>query len=126
MILEVVADSPVPPYEQIRQQIAAMVGGGVLPEGTRLPTIRQLARDLGVASGTAARAYRELETERVIVTRGRRGTFVLGAARRPAPNAVSLLEDAVRSLVVRARQLGLDEDRTVAAVRDAFASATAE
>ena len=65
-----------PPYEQVRTQVATMAATGVLPVGSRLPTIRQLAKDLGTASGTVARAYRELESDGVITTRGRHGSFV--------------------------------------------------
>jgi DNA-binding transcriptional regulator YhcF (GntR family) len=50
MRVHVDADGPVPPFEQIRAQLAAMIGGGALPAGHRLPSIRQLAADLDVAS----------------------------------------------------------------------------
>ncbi|MEV4724242.1 GntR family transcriptional regulator, partial [Micromonospora humida] len=53
--------SAVPPFEQVRQQIAELIRWGVLAEGQRLPTVRQLAADLGLANGTVARAYQELE-----------------------------------------------------------------
>ena len=49
MILSVDLDSPVPPYEQIRAQLTMMAASGVLPPGSRLPTIRQLAADLALA-----------------------------------------------------------------------------
>lgn len=61
--------SPVPPYEQIRAQLAALITTGRMPEGERLPTVRQLAADLGLAAGTVARAYRELEAASLIRTR---------------------------------------------------------
>jgi DNA-binding transcriptional regulator YhcF (GntR family) len=76
MILRVRTDSPVPPYEQLRAQIATMVASGVLAPGARLPTIRQLASDLGLAGGTVTRAYRELERDGVITGRGRHGAYV--------------------------------------------------
>jgi DNA-binding transcriptional regulator YhcF (GntR family) len=69
-------DSPVPAFEQLRTQVAAMVVTGELEPGEKLPTVRQLARDLGLAANTVARAYRELEADEVISTQGRRGTFV--------------------------------------------------
>jgi DNA-binding transcriptional regulator YhcF (GntR family) len=69
-------DSPVPAFEQLRTQVAAMVVTGELEPGEKLPTVRQLARDLGLAANTVARAYRELEADQVISTQGRRGTFV--------------------------------------------------
>ena len=66
MILEVDPRSAVPPYEQLRQQVTALVRAEVLTTGTRLPAIRQLANDLGLAGGTVARAYRELESDGIV------------------------------------------------------------
>jgi DNA-binding transcriptional MocR family regulator len=71
MILRVDTTAAVPPYEQIRSQIATMIATGFLQVGRRLPTIRQLATDLGLAGGTIARAYRELEQSGLIKSRGR-------------------------------------------------------
>jgi DNA-binding transcriptional regulator YhcF (GntR family) len=70
------ADSGTAPFEQVRTQIASAVAAGQLSAGSKLPTVRQLAADLGLASNTVARAYRELEADAVIATYGRRGTFV--------------------------------------------------
>ncbi len=75
-LVEVDPGSQVAPYEQLRSQVAAMVARGDLEPGQKLPTVRQLAGDLGLAANTVARAYRELETDGVISTQGRRGTFV--------------------------------------------------
>ena len=122
MIVHVDPESPVPPYEQIRQQLEAMIGSSVLPEGTRLPTIRQLSRDLGLASGTVARAYRELESSGSITTQGRKGTFVSPPGRSQKADRTPLLQEAARALAVRAVQLGADEERVVAAVREAFSA----
>lgn len=68
-----------PPYEQVKDQIADQIRRGELARGTRLPTVRQLSLDLGLAVNTVARAYKELEADRLIETRGRNGTFVLAA-----------------------------------------------
>ncbi len=70
---------PEPPFEQLRAQIAGRVDAGVLPAGERLPTVRGLAAELGLSAGTVARVYRELEADGVVVTEGRRGTFVASA-----------------------------------------------
>src|SRR3982751_5707969 len=70
------AASPVPPYEQLRRQLARQIGDRTLAVGTRLPTVRRLAADLGLAVNTVARAYRELEESGLVETRGRAGTFV--------------------------------------------------
>jgi DNA-binding transcriptional regulator YhcF (GntR family) len=68
-----------PPYEQVKDQIADQIRRGELARGTRLPTVRQLAGDLGLAVNTVARAYKELEADRLVETRGRNGTFVLAS-----------------------------------------------
>lgn len=51
--------------------------------GSRLPTVRRLAADLGIAPGTVGRAFRELEVEGILESRGRHGTHVKGPPRRP-------------------------------------------
>lgn len=66
-----------PPFEQIQGQIVSLIAVGELPAGTRLPTVRSLAADLGVAAGTVARAYKELEASGVVTTNRRQGTVVL-------------------------------------------------
>jgi len=119
VILRIDTDSHVPPYEQIRSQIATMAASGVLKEGTRLPAIRQLASDLRVAGGTVARAYRELEQSGVIATRGRHGTFV----EKSAPGEAEVdreLDAAARSFAVRAMQLGVDVSQAVEYVQRAM------
>ena len=70
------ASSPMPPYEQLRAQLARQIQDRSLAVGTRLPTIRRLAADLGLAVNTVGRAYRELEEAGLIETRGRAGSFV--------------------------------------------------
>ncbi|GAB1640424.1 GntR family transcriptional regulator [Krasilnikovia sp. MM14-A1259] len=74
------AASAVPPYEQVRTRIAALAATGALPAGTRLPPVRQLAAELGLAANTVARAYRELEQAGLVQTRGRLGTLVTARA----------------------------------------------
>src|SRR5579863_440257 len=88
-----------PPYQQIFEQIRAAIERGVLPADAALPTVRQLAGDLGVAPNTVARAYADLQTEGWLVSEGRRGTRVadrLPANRRSRTNA---LADAVMRFV---------------------------
>jgi DNA-binding transcriptional regulator YhcF (GntR family) len=68
----------VPPYRQIAEQIRAAIERAQLPPETTLPTVRQLAGDLGVAPNTVARAYAELQSEGWLVGDGRRGTRVAG------------------------------------------------
>ena len=65
-----------PPSEQLRHRVQQGRADGTLPAGTRLPPVRRLAEALGLAAGTVAKAYRELEEAGVIETRGRQGSFV--------------------------------------------------
>ena len=106
MILHLRPDSPVPPYEQLRDQIATMVASGAIMPETRLPSIRQLAADLGLAVGTVGRAYRELEHEGVIVSRGRHGTFTQRPSAPPAADRDARLAEAARSYAVAVRHSG--------------------
>ncbi len=76
MIIAVDPADREPPYQQIRIQVLAAIAASTLLPSTRLPTIRQLAADLDLATNTVARAYRELEADGAIETRGRKGTFV--------------------------------------------------
>ena len=99
------------PYEQIRSQLAAHVDSGALQPGERLPTVRRLAEDLGVAANTVARAYRELEHSGVIETRGRGGSFVTGdeVTRKAKEAAVAYLAET--------KALGLSATEAMALVR---------
>jgi DNA-binding transcriptional regulator YhcF (GntR family) len=83
VIVTVDHDSPTPAFEQLRIAIRRLVATGALPIGSQLPTVRQLAADLALAPGTVVRAFRELEMEGVIETRGRHGTRVKAAPRPP-------------------------------------------
>ncbi|MEW1708440.1 GntR family transcriptional regulator [Microbacterium sp. NPDC089190] len=102
MQFSVDAESPTPPYEQVRAQVIAAIDDGSLVAGTRLPPVRTLAAELGLAANTVARAYRELEEAGYVETRGRAGTIVGGgdAAATRAAQAAKTYADTVRSLGV--------------------------
>ena len=76
--LVVDSDLEIPPYQQVMEQIRAAIERGELPPDTPLPTVRQLAGDLGIAPNTVARAYGELQSEGWLIADGRRGTRVAG------------------------------------------------
>jgi DNA-binding transcriptional regulator YhcF (GntR family) len=122
VIISVDLDSVLPPYEQIRAQVTAMAASGVLPTGTRLPTIRQLSRDLGVAAGTVGRAYRELEAAGVITTRGRHGTYLAQPPTLPAHERATRLQLAAANYLQTARQLGAGPAETILALEQAMAT----
>ncbi|MEU1486126.1 GntR family transcriptional regulator [Streptomyces sp. NPDC005752] len=112
-------DSATAPYEQLRAQLSEQARSGALPVGYRLPTVRGLAGELGLAANTVAKAYRALEADGVIETRGRNGTFIAAAGdaadRHAATAAQEYAQQARRLGVSRADALALAEDAVRAA-----------
>lgn len=108
--------SAVAPFEQVRTQIADRARDGSLPVGYKLPTVRGLAEDLGLAANTVAKAYRALETDGVIETRGRNGSFIAAAGEAADKEAAAAAESYAR----RAQRLGLDHRAALAAVENAL------
>lgn len=111
--------APEAPYEQLRAQISDQARGGTLPTGYKLPTVRGLAEELGLAANTVAKAYRALESDGVIETRGRHGTYIAAAGDAAAREAA----EAAQSYVQRVRRLGLDRTAALATVEDALRAA---
>lgn len=96
--------SAVPPFEQIRVQILDLIQQGTLAPETRLPPVRKLAADLALAPNTVARAYRELEANGAVETRGRHGTYVAAHDDPVLKQAQRAAEDYAHQI----RSLGLD------------------
>lgn len=117
MTLRIVIDSTSPeaPYEQLRAQIAERARSGELPAGYRLPTVRGLAGELGLAANTVAKAYRALEADCVVETKGRGGTFVAADGGRVEREAATAAQEYAR----RVHRLGLDRDAAVLAAHEA-------
>ena len=110
--------SPVPPYEQLRAQLARQIQNRTLADGARLPAIRRMAADLGLAVNTVGRSYRELEEAGLIETRGAAGSFVSAAgeqgrerARRAAADYAAVIASA-----------GIDTNEAIRIVRAALAN----
>jgi DNA-binding transcriptional regulator YhcF (GntR family) len=111
---------PTPPYEQIRRQIMALISAGALMPSDRLPPVRHLANDLGLASGTVARSYRELEAEGWLQTRRGGGTRVADTPPAPASIDNSALASLTSEYVQRARFIGADDETILASVQAAM------
>ena len=120
--LVVAADDPTPPYEQVRRQLADLIRGRVLAPGQRLPPVRQLAGDLGLAVGTVARAYRELESGGLVRSRRGGGTRVAEQPVLREPERRRLLAEHAAEYAQRAALLGADREEAVAAVQAALAT----
>ena len=116
MHVSVDSHSAIPPFEQLRVQIRDRVARGELAPGARLPTVRQLAEDIGLAPNTVARAYRELEADGVIETRGRNGSFV---SRHGDPTQRQA-QEAAAAFAQRIHTLGFDVDEAIGLVTAAL------
>jgi GntR family transcriptional regulator len=129
-LLRVESGSAEAPFEQVRRQLAEAVVDRRLGPGTKLPPIRALAGELGLAANTVARAYRELEEAGLVMTRGRLGTVVspdaasAGAGRGDGSPGIPRGDAAVRLAAAdyarAARAAGVSEADALALVRDAY------
>ncbi|SDN15171.1 GntR family transcriptional regulator [Allokutzneria albata] len=110
------ATSSVPPFEQLRAQLARQITDRTVAVGTRLPTVRKLAAELGLAVNTVARAYRELEEAGLIETRGRNGTFVSAVG----GHSQAAIQRAAQDYAAKVRAFGIDPEEAVRVVRAAL------
>jgi len=110
------ATDPTPPYEQLRRQIADAIGSGVLPAGTQLPTVRQLASDLGIATGTVMRTYAELDTDGLIRSARGAGTTVVEVPTMSPNEQRERLDALTETFVSNARLVGATDTQIQAAL----------
>lgn len=118
MIVQVDPTSAVPVFEQLRAQIERLIVSGQLPAGSKLPPIRHLATDLGIARGTVNKVYDVLGRDGLVETAGRRGTVVLERRAAPAPS-----DDDLRAAAEAFALVALQHGADGAAARRALDSA---
>ena len=102
-----------PAAEQIRDQLRGLISSGQLAADQRIPSVRQLAHDLGVAPGTVAKEYRTLEKDGILVTR-------IGAGTRVATTATTMprpVLDAAHHLNTESANANLSLDDTIRLLR---------
>nr|WP_253843223.1 GntR family transcriptional regulator [Actinosynnema pretiosum] len=120
--MRVVVDtgSGVAPWRQVHDQVIRLVSAGALVAGARLPAIRRLARDLGLAPGTIARAYRELELGGWVRTGRANGTVVAERDGGSVERGAALLDEAAERFAAVVRELGVPAGSAVLAVERAL------
>lgn len=114
--LTVSKKSSVPLYDQVRLHILEGARSGRLPVGTKLPPVRQLAKALGLAANTVARAYRELEEAGVVATHGRGGTVVSAEGNEIR----ALIADAAEQYARVTQSLGFSEAKAISVFKAAL------
>jgi GntR family transcriptional regulator len=115
-----------PMYLQIVEQIRQRVAAGDWPAGQELPSIRALAADLRVSVITVKRAYLDLESEGVIVTRHGKGSFVADAQGLAKDMRLAQLDAHLAAAGEIARSLAMTEVDLVERLRDALNQEAAE
>jgi len=122
MIVRIDDHSAIPPYRQLVDQMLALIAAGTLPVGQRLPPVRQLAADLGLANGTVARAYRILEEADILETSGRKGTFVARQHREVSDDErLDYLRGKTAELIQAAASVGASEHEVKKVLETALA-----
>lgn len=126
MFFQVDPSAAVPVYSQIMNQIKHSISSGLLRSGDRLPSIRELAKELRVNPNTVVRAYRELEREGIVESRRGQGSFVRATQRVTSLEArCELLAPTVDRLLVEAYHLGLDDETLLELLRKRMADRNA-
>ncbi len=96
-------------YDQIVRQIKFAVAGGVLRSGQLVPSVRELARELAINPNTIARAYRQLQDDRVLeAVRGTGLEVATGAAERCRSDRLKLIRARLRQVLAEANQSRLE------------------
>jgi GntR family transcriptional regulator len=116
VIVSINTSSAVPVYEQIRSQVAAMAESNALPAGTRLPSVRQLAKDLGIAPGTVAKAYQALDESGLTSAHRRHGTVISDRATVSRTDRVAQLRAAATAYAETARLLNVPSETAASLV----------
>lgn len=106
-----------PVYEQVVFAVKKVIATGQLAPGSRFPSVRVLSQELRINPNTAHKIVAALTADGVLTVHPGIGTVVAPPATGTAHDRTALLNDELERLVIDARQLGLDEEKVVAAVR---------
>ncbi len=114
--------SGVPIYRQITDEVKVAFLRGSIRPGDRMPSVRELAGNLGINPTTVVKAYDQLENESLIVRRQGQGAFVADGMQLIHPQALSnLMTQAARQMAIEGRRLGLSEIELLAFLQEELA-----
>jgi len=116
------ADSGVPVYRQLIDQVTGALAAGSLAAGNQLPTVRQVAVDLAINPNTVMRAYRELEIRGILETQQGTGTFISRQKpKRPDAERQRQLSQLVSDFLARAGSAGFTVEELLEQINDPYA-----
>lgn len=112
MFIQIEPQSDVPIYEQVTQQIMEVIARGEMKPGDTLPSVRNLAADLGVNMHTVNKSYHELEEKGIITIRAKSGAIIRSAGERAlTPEQLQQIEKSLKPIVVEGMVLGATSDQ---------------
>lgn len=118
MDIQIDIDSDVPIFNQLIDQVKQGVASNRLEVGSAMPSIRRLAKDLGINPNTVSKAYKLLERDKIIVGKGYRGTFISESAKQYCEvNLTEVATQRLREVIDSLRNAGLTDSE----LRIAFA-----
>jgi GntR family transcriptional regulator len=116
------ADSGVPVYRQLIDQVSGALASGTLAAGNQLPTVRQVAVDLTINPNTVMRAYRELEIRGILETQQGTGTFISRQKpKRPDADRQRQLTQLVSDFLARAGAAGFTVEELLEQINEPYA-----
>ncbi|MGR6923551.1 GntR family transcriptional regulator [[Actinomadura] parvosata] len=118
--------SGVSPYQQLVRQVRHALRLGLLREGDRLPTVKEVVAQLAINPNTVLKAYRELEHEKLVAARPGVGTFVTATLTDATLAAHGPLREELRHWLAKARRAGLDEESIEALFMTTFRNTAQE
>ena len=101
-----------PIYEQVKEGFKRLLLSGVLKEGDRLPSVRELSAQLAVNPNTIQRAYREMEAEGIVYTAQAKGTFAASPEALQAEQARRMMRE-LRELVKSLETMGVSREEVI-------------
>lgn len=120
-LIQIDVRSRIPIYEQIINSIKQMSLSGVLSADEKLPSVRELARDMTINPNTIQKAYQELERQGIIYVKRGQGTFVnpnIKAKNRE--EKMSNLKEVINNIVIESIYLGISKEELIEIIKDIY------
>ena len=117
--------SRTPIYQQLKEKILRLIMAGAIGPGDPLPSVRVMARELGINPNTVAKAYQDLEKSGLIYSVAGKGSFISGEETLDRQRTASVL-DRFREAVREARSAGVDRQTALALVEEVYKEGVAQ
>jgi len=113
-------------YEQLIDNVKNLILSGELSADDKLPSVRSLAKELGINPNTIQKAYTELERQGIIMTLQGRGSMILADKNSLADEKIEMLKEKLAAVAAEMRAAGIDEEKFIGFAKKAFGMAGGE